>query len=47
MRDFVFYTRDPAAAKATIEELQAAKTAHEIQDYVAEEAKWEVYKGFA
>jgi hypothetical protein len=46
MREFVFYTRDPAGARTVIESLQAATTSHEIQSYIAEDPKWQGFKHF-
>lgn len=46
MREFVFYSRIPASAEAIVENLRAKVSTHEIQSYVAEDAKWELFKQF-
>jgi hypothetical protein len=47
MREFVFYTRDAAAAKAILEQLRATESTHELQGYIAEDPKWSAYRQFA
>ena len=46
MREYIFYTRDPAGANAILESLRAETTSHEIQSYIAEDPKWQLYTQF-
>ena len=47
MREFVFYTRSPNEARATIAALQGRISTHELQSYVADDPQWEVYATFS
>jgi hypothetical protein len=46
MREYIFYTRDPAGANAILESLRAETSSHEVQSYIAEDPKWQIYKQF-
>jgi hypothetical protein len=46
MREYVFYTRDPASADAILESLRAETSSHEIQRYITEDPKWQLYMQF-
>jgi hypothetical protein len=47
MREFVFYTRDPQDAQASIEALQSHITTHELQFYIESDGQWGLFKEFS
>jgi hypothetical protein len=47
MREFIFYSRLPDVATASIENIRQKTQTHEIQSYVAEDYQWNVYKQFS
>ena len=47
MREFVFYSRDAAAAKSILEANTKSASGHELQSYIAEDPDWGVYAQFA
>lgn len=44
MRELVFYTSDPAAAHALLEQIAGETTAHEVQHIVQHDPKWKIYR---
>ena len=46
MREFVFYTVDPAAVREKFERLQGTISSHELQLMIQEDPAWNVYRGF-
>jgi len=47
MREFVFCTRAPERARESIEQVRMSSAPHELQSYVEEDPKWELFKQFA
>ena len=47
MREFIFYTRDPVFAQGVLEALRSEVSSHEVQGYIEEDPKWDVYAQFA
>jgi hypothetical protein len=44
MREFVFYTGDPAAVREKFDRLQGSISSHELQLMIQEDPKWSVYQ---
>jgi hypothetical protein len=47
MREFVFYTSDPAASAASVAQLASTVQSHQLQHVVEDDPEWEVYQQFA
>ena len=47
MREFVFYTQSPEAAKAAISDIGAEYPQYDFQYYIHEDKKWQLYHQFA
>ena len=47
MREFVFYTRDPAIVDGALRNVRSRFPSHELQSYIAEDRCWELYRQFA
>lgn len=47
MREFVFYTSDPAATHNLLDRLAKTVTTHELQHIIEPDPKWTVYGQFA
>ena len=47
VREFVFYTRDPAFSQRVLDALRSEVTSHEVQAYIEEDPKWDAYAQFA
>ena len=47
MREFVFYTSDPARTHASLEELAREVTSHQVQHIIQPDPRWRVYRRFA
>jgi hypothetical protein len=47
MREFIFYSRSPDISIASIESIRQKTQTFEIQSYIAEDPKWDVYTQFS
>jgi hypothetical protein len=47
MREFIFYTRDPAFVETVLAELRTELSSHDLQSYIAEDQKWGLFRQFA
>ena len=47
MREFVFYTSEPASVESHLKRLSQKAETHELQHVVEEDSEWGVYKMFA
>jgi hypothetical protein len=47
MREFIFYSRSPDISITSIESIRQKTQTFEIQSYIAEDPKWDVYTQFS
>ena len=47
VRELIFYTRDPAFSQGVLDALRTEVSSHEVQAYIEEDPKWDVYAQFA
>jgi hypothetical protein len=47
MREFVFYTHEPQMIAPALDSIRKTYAPREIQSYIGEDAKWELYRQYA